>query len=62
MHAFKFIIENNIFRIDSFKIGLENGLIKNYASLCEYYDIKYIDAFLTNLQSINSEFNEEEKS
>lgn len=48
VHAFKFLVENNIFRIDSFLIGLKNFLIKDYASLCEYYDIKFTNGLVWN--------------
>ena len=40
--AFKFIIENKIFAIDSLSLGIKYGYIKDYASFCRYYDIRHL--------------------
>lgn len=40
VHAFKFLVDNEIYKIESFKLGLDNGKIKDYSSLCQYYDFK----------------------
>lgn len=34
VHAFKFLIENEIFKIESFKLGLDSGKIKDYSTMC----------------------------
>lgn len=38
--AFKFIIENKIFAIDSLSLGIKHGHVKDFASFCKYYDIR----------------------
>ncbi len=34
VHALKFVVDNELFKIESFKLGLDNGKIKDYSSLC----------------------------
>lgn len=34
VHAIKFLIDNEIFKIEFFKYGLDNGKIKDYNSMC----------------------------
>jgi hypothetical protein len=34
VHAIKFLIDNEMFKIESFKYGLDNDKIKDYNSMC----------------------------
>ena len=44
VHALKFLIDNKIFRHDAFRIGLEQGHIRDFASLCAYFDFRPMPA------------------
>jgi hypothetical protein len=34
VHALKFLVDNELFKIESFKLGLDNGKIKDYFTMC----------------------------
>ena len=38
----KYLIDNDIFDIPSLKLGIENGIIYDYATFKKFYDVKLI--------------------
>lgn len=40
VHALKFLIDNKIFRHDAFRVGIEQGYIRDFASMCSYFDFR----------------------